>query len=128
MSWNVSIYLDPAHSIEVLAEEIGNLLGVTLQEIDEDGKKYQYSTNDFVLYLDADHGLENDRDMNFSDYRYQISLWSLNTLDPQKSRANALKFAHFVFDQLRKTGRYRLMLVENDQRKLDAFAPTGNVA
>jgi hypothetical protein len=128
MSWNVSIYLDPAPSLEVLAKEVGDLLGVHMQEIDEDGRKYQYDTQDFILYLDADHGMENDRDMNFEDYQYQISLWRHNSPNTPDTRTNTLKFARLAFDQLRKTGRYRLMLVENGQRKLEAFAPTGSVA
>lgn len=121
MSWNVAVFIEGAPSLKALAAEVSTL-GLTLERVNEDDSEtYQYSESDFTLILGMDHGLENDRDLNFEDYAYQMILWRHNTADREQSQANTLKFAKVLFAKLKETGRYRLMLVEDTQKKLASF-------
>ena len=44
-----------------------------------------------------------------------------HTADTEQAQANTLKFAKSLFASFEETGRYRLMLVEDTQKKLDSF-------
>lgn len=123
MSWNVALYIEGAPSLMALAVEVSTLSGLTLERVNEDGGEtyLQHSERDFTLILGDDHGNENDRDLNFQDYTYQMILWRHNIADREEAQANTLKFATILFAKLKESGRYRLMLVEDTQKKLDSF-------
>jgi hypothetical protein len=124
MSWSAEIFLNAAPSLEALSGDIGRLLSIYLRRIaDGTETKYEYRGADFELSIYGDHGMENDRDMNFEDYAYQISFRRLNPPNREQAQANTLKFAWSAFAKLKETGRYALMLVENGQRKLASFDP-----
>jgi hypothetical protein len=55
------------------------------------------------------HSLENDRDLNFEDYPFQIEV--------EGSEAEARR----IFELLRSTLKYSLLLVRDVQEKLDEF-------
>lgn len=124
MSWSVEIFVRGAESLEALAADIGKLLNMDLKRFaDLMETKYEHFHADFKLLVYADHGVVNDRDMNFEDYPYEVIFWRLNTPDRERSQANTLKFATLAFDKLKETGKYSLMSVENAQKKLDSFTP-----
>jgi hypothetical protein len=122
MCYNVSLFVDTASSLEEFADEVRSLLDIALQRVDRDGAvSYEYSRPDFTLDLFADHGMVNDRDMKFEDYRYQLSFSVTTRLIVRKLRTKTLRFARLAFERLKNTRRYSMMLVENTQRKLDSF-------
>ena len=122
MSWSVSLFVDGASSLQALAAEDSTFSGIPLEYVnDDDGTRFRYYGRDFRLILLEDHGMENDRDMNFQDYRYDVSLWRNNTPKVTQAQANTLEFATTLFQKFKETGRYRLMLVENVQKKLAFF-------
>ncbi len=124
MSWNIAIFVAGASSQDALAREVSHLLDINL-ECAADGANVLYKClgSDFELLLYEDHDMENDRDMNFEDYMYEVSFWRLNLPDREKAQANTLRFAWFAFNKLKEAGQYSLMLVENTQRKLAEFNP-----
>jgi hypothetical protein len=122
VSWNVALYIEGAPSLNALAAEVSILSGLSFERtIEENCATYRYSERDFTLILGEDHGMENDRDLNFEDYTYDINLRRHNVGDREQAQANTLKFAKNLFAKLKDAGRYRLMLVENCQKKLDSF-------
>ena len=126
MSWNVGLFINLAPSIELLAHQVGEILNIDLKRVeDEDGVRYESFEPDFIVDLYGDHGLVNDRDMNFEDFSLELRLQRLNR-NPDQSRERALSAARTVFEQLKKTGQYQLMLVEDVQKRLDSFDPQSN--
>jgi hypothetical protein len=126
MSWNVGLFINLAPSIELLAHQVGEILNIDLKRVeDEDGVRYESFEPDFIVDLYGDHGLVNDRDMNFEDFSLELRLQRLNR-NPDQSRERALSAARTVFEQLKKTGQYQLMLVEDVQKRLDSFDPKSN--
>jgi hypothetical protein len=122
VSWSVALYIEGAPSLNALAAEVSALSGLTLECVNEDdGEAYQYSERDFTLILGEEHGMENDGDLNFEDYTYQVSLRRHNIADREQAQRNTLKFAKILFAKFKDTKRYRLILVEDCQKKLDSF-------
>jgi hypothetical protein len=124
MSWHIEIFVDCPCSLDAFAKEVSSTLGIKLEPLFEDtGVAYDYSGTDFYLKLYGDHGMVNDRDMNFEDYPYVISLSRLNIFDRENAQTNTLDFAWLAFEKLKRTGRCSLMLVENVQKILALFSP-----
>jgi len=131
MSWSLNLLIDGPASLDALARELNLLLVIALgQEERHEGTKAAYSNNEFTdnreyffLSLVDEHGLENDRDMNFEDFAYELNITRKNSCDPNMAEQKCFEFARLAFDTLKKTGKYRLMLTENVQSKLDSFDP-----
>jgi len=129
MSWNVGLFIAGAPSLKALAAEVSTLSGLKLECIhQDDSDTYQCSVHDFTLIVGEDHELENDRDMNFEDYPYDVRLWRHNPADRVQAQANTLEFAKTLFTKLRNMGRYRLMLVEDTQKKLASSGENSSLA
>jgi hypothetical protein len=124
MSWAVEIFVDCGCSLDAFASECSCMLGIELHRASDDkGVAYEYFGHDFCLQLYGDHAMENDRDMNFEDYPYVISLSRLNISDRNQAQINTLEFAWLAFEKLKRRGHCSLMLVEDLQKKLASFNP-----
>jgi len=68
--------------------------------------------------------LSNDGDLNFEDCDYEIRCYSVDTgYNFAEETRIADEFAQWVFNRLKATNQYRLMLVDDIQIKLDEYAP-----
>jgi hypothetical protein len=124
MSYANNLFLDSPVALEAISREVGDLLGIAFQRVDSgEGPTYQYNSPDCFLSLRGGHGMVNDRDMKFEDYAYQLEVLSRRTSDSKRDRDKCSQFARRLFEKLKITGRHRLLLVENLQKKLDSFEP-----
>ncbi|MGE5322687.1 MAG: hypothetical protein ACM3SW_07490 [Actinomycetota bacterium] len=126
MSWNVGLFISGDSPLEKLAHEISNILGIHLKrDVGTDGGiRFNNCTPNGEIIPYADHGLINDRDMHFEKYKYQLIFWRLNPQDREQAQRNTLDLGWKVFDALKQSGMYQLMLVENAQKKLASFSPS----
>lgn len=123
MSETKDIFIDSPTGMANLAKEIASLLDIQLQLISDRYETwYEYRHPQISLTL-GEHDFENDRDINFEEYRYHLSVRALN-LDSEVERKKWRdEFASFVFQKLKATQKYRLMLLEELQVKLEEFCP-----
>ncbi|WP_017720732.1 hypothetical protein [Kamptonema formosum] len=123
MSESRDIFIDSQTGLANQAKEIESLLDIQFQLISDRYETwYEYRNSRISLTL-GEHDFENDRDMNFEEYRYHLSVRALN-LDTEAERKKWRDdFASFVFQKLKATQKYRLMLVEDLQVKLEEFCP-----
>ncbi len=125
MSWSLNLFIDAQGSLEALAYEMNKLLEIDLTPSASDNvPSYQDGTRPaFLLSLMNDHDMVNDRDMHFEDYTYQFNVWATKHIDWATNRKTCFDFALLSFKKLEEAGRYRLMLTEDMQSKLDSFDP-----
>ncbi|WP_157832897.1 hypothetical protein [Thiolinea disciformis] len=83
MSEATAIFLNQEASLEKLVEAIARFLGIVFEKFDlEFGVLYRSYLADpstgAHIYIDvfSDHGLEDDSDINFTEYKYEIRLAS----------------------------------------------------
>lgn len=100
-----------------LAADLGRALGVDFIERPSEYADFLAPADGVALDLGT-HEYENDRDMPFEDYPYVITVRNSGSDSDSKET-----FARTAFDRLEITGRYRLMLVEGLQRRIDSFDP-----
>jgi hypothetical protein len=106
-----------------LAADLGRTLAVDFRERPSTYAAFLAATDGASLDLGT-HDYENDRDMPFEDYPYVITVRRIG-----QSRDSQEACARRVFDQLESTGRYRLMVVDDLQRRVDRLdAPPDGVS
>ncbi|MBC6423068.1 MAG: hypothetical protein GDA43_07785 [Hormoscilla sp. SP5CHS1] len=128
MSRTVDIFVDSQVGIKTLVEEIEFLLYIKLQLISyKDDTWYEYHNYRITLTL-GEHEFENDRDMNFAEYRYHISVRAVKSKTETNRQYWRDEFARLVFQKLKASQKYPLMLVSDLQVKLEEFCPALSIA
>lgn len=128
MSKSIHLFIDANSGLEALAQEVSFLLSINLQRrADLHDAWYEYEDATTVLTLGT-HDFGNDHDMNFEDYRYDIELRALNLDTPEEREQRLADLVKFVYQKLRATQKYPLLLVDDLQVKLAEFLPQQVVA
>ena len=123
MSRTLDIFIEFPQEIEHLIKELELILALKFELFSDGNENWYEFRNSTITLTVGKHDFENDQDINFEEYPYNLSIRSLNIsneLDRQKWRND---FASYVFQKLKATERYRLMLVDDLQVKLEEFAP-----
>jgi hypothetical protein len=99
---------------------VGDLLGFGLKPATDGWEQACYVHVDESVDIRLGyHSLDNDRDMFFERYRYQIDIHSL-----QEDKVVQEQFGRSAFQKLKWTQKYALLLVYDLQVKLDEYDPT----
>jgi hypothetical protein len=124
---SVDIFAESEVSLEDFVQDIEKLLGIKLQRISE-GEEIFYEFRDpHVVFTVGTHDLANDRDMNFEDYRYHLSARALNISTEEERKKWRDEFARVIFQKLKTTQNYHLILVEDTQVKVAEFHPEADI-
>ncbi|MEP7289780.1 MAG: hypothetical protein ABI947_28865 [Chloroflexota bacterium] len=125
MPQNLNIFVRTNHSKEDFAREIEMLLEVHLTVLNEEYIFYSYTDPKNRWFQIGIHDLINDSDgLNFEFYDYQIEIGAFGIRDWEKHRDNVNEYARLIFDKLKSTGSYDLLLVQDVSFKLDEFHVT----
>jgi hypothetical protein len=128
MSWNIDILVNTTLSLEALAKELKAVLNIPLeQKSDKAETWYEYDDPRFNLTVGT-NGLENDRNLNFEDYPYTITIWPRKPYNKENKEMWYHDFVGPMFEKLKANGQYGLMLVVDVQQKLEEFRPVVETA
>jgi hypothetical protein len=129
MSWSVDLFVDAHDPMPQFVRDIESACDVKFTQLCSDAaERYEYRDALGVVGLWDDHGLENDRGINFEAYRYELNVRPYRTTDWERDQRAGYELAARLFEQLQATGRYRLMLVEELQKRLQVFDPQAAVS
>jgi len=127
MARSVHLFIDANISLEALAREISTLLRIDLERrTDAYETWYEYADATTMLTLGT-HDFENDQDLNFAAYRHDIELRALNLGEPEEREQRLADLVKFVYQKLKATQKYPLLLVDDLQVKLAEFSPQPDV-
>jgi len=123
MSESMNIFVCAQEDMEVFTKDIASVLGIKLRLASEGEEAFYEFSDQHVVFTLGEHDFENDRDLNFSDYRYWISVRASDGWGWKERESRRDDFTRLVFEKLKATQRYSLMLVKNLQVKLEEFRP-----
>jgi hypothetical protein len=124
MSWSINLFVDAHESLPQFVRDVEAACDIKFTKFCADeGERYEYRAPHGVVCLWDDHALENDRDLNFADYRYELNVRPYRTTEWEHDQRAGYELATRLFEYLKATGRYRLMLVEELQKRLQVFDP-----
>ena len=123
MSDSIDIFLQSKTAFDEIAKEIEILLNVSFTlSSDVFGPVYEWADTHTSLALSADFDYDNDRDMLFEEYQYDLEIRALNFMEPKDREDHMYKTAYAVFAQLKESHKYPLLMTYNLQRKLDEYS------
>lgn len=127
MAWGLHLLIDAQGSTEEFVKQLEGLLGISLRrDADVYGPYFEFEDDQVCMRLREDHGFVNDRQLRFEDYRYDLGLWPHRDRREEEREKWRKELAPALFEKLKATNRYALMLTEGVEIKLDEFHPEGN--
>ncbi len=127
MSRTLDIFVDFPQKIEYLIKELELILALKFELLSDGTDNWYEFRNSTITLTIGKHDFENDHDIKFEEYPYNLSIRALN-ISTEFDRQNWCNdFASYVFQKLKSTERYRLMLVDDLQVQLEEFVPVVKV-
>ncbi len=123
MSRTLDIFLGFPQGLEHLIKELEFILALKFELISDGTDNWYEFHNSTITLTVGKHDFENDRDIKFEEYPYNLSIRALNISNEFDRQKWCDDFASYVFQKLKTTESYRLMLVDDLQVKLEEFAP-----
>ena len=127
MSHDFDVFVDATLEPSEFAREIERILGVKLEANPVPNVPellFRYSdvhTKWFDIIL---HRLVNDRELDFENFRYELAIGRFNIQSGDDRVRLQQEYGHEIFDLLRKSNKYGLLMVDNLQQCVDRFEPT----
>lgn len=122
-SWYV--FLAASDPLEQIVDHITALMRVAFHPCaPADARCYEARTSYARITIFGDHGFENDRDMPFEDYPYAIEIRAIRDRHIATNVEQTEQWARHLFEQLKGTDRYSLLLVWDVQQKLQEHRPS----
>jgi hypothetical protein len=124
MSRNKDILVGTEQSLTDLTTELEVLLGSSARHVTSDDETW-YELEDRHTFLSVgDHAYVNDQGIDFESYQYDIQVYAINIQSPDERVRWLYESARMIFNKLRETRKYSLLLVDNLQVELDKYHPT----
>ena len=125
MSRSMDIFIAADITLTTMASELETILGLKLYEVSNEGETwYEHKTSAILLQL-SEHHFGADQGLNFREYRHHISIYP-GTRD-QRTEEDWVNWREAqvtpVFERLKSTGKYRLMMVDDLQVLLSQYDP-----
>ncbi len=117
------IFARTSQPLEEIVREVEELMNIQTRRVTDDLRVRYDFTNENVDVTISGHDFENDRDANFEDYQYCISMRALRGNPPEEYDERRKTFARRAFERLSATGRYGLMMTSNLQTVLARYEP-----
>ncbi|HEV2661834.1 MAG TPA: hypothetical protein VGU68_14595 [Ktedonobacteraceae bacterium] len=127
MSRQMHIFVDTEESLEDFIQMLESLLGMSAHLHSEDREVWYELQNASMFFSVGTHEYVNDRDMLFESYLYDIEMSVTDIKDGEERLRRLKQVARSLFDTLKQSQHYQLMLVDDLQVKLDEFHSRGTM-
>ncbi|MBA2285345.1 MAG: hypothetical protein H0W02_07690 [Ktedonobacteraceae bacterium] len=123
MAREMDIFVNTEESLEEFTNVLESLVGISAQRC---------STNDEIWYELQDertslsvgtHEYINNQGMNFEAYRYDIEVREINIREAEERVQWLHDTAFMIFNRLKDTRRYPLLLADDLQKKVEEYQP-----
>lgn len=120
MSLEIDLFISSDENLAQIVDDLQTITGIVPQQVDNNPYiLFKFETEE--RYIDiGTHEYVNDQGINFEDYPYVVTF---DVRSGAKYDQSLRQFVSLVFEELKRNGKYRLMLVEQLSRKLDYFDP-----
>jgi len=126
MARDTNIFVASKASSDIFAEEIETILNISLEARPVPEAKdvfYRFSDGQSKWFDVIRHTLINDRHLNFEDYTYQLSIGTFGVNDRDERKKIQRDFAYAVYEKLKQTNKYALLMTDDVQIELERFDP-----
>jgi hypothetical protein len=115
---------------EDFRKEMETSLGITFRFVPDETSTSRthhryvfYDENKIITLSKVSEGFEDFGNLNFSAYQYYAGVQAIGWKYPEEHDRILSESSRSIFEKLKATGRYPLMMTYDVQRKLDEFQP-----
>jgi hypothetical protein len=120
----ISIFVDLPDSGESLVSRLEPVLSLKFRNsTQDDAEAWEGRTPDSIVTV-MRHDFENDRDLHFEDYPYEIQFRAIRDQKYDMHERKTWAHAKSVFDGLQSVLNCPMMLVDDLQHKLEEYKPS----
>lgn len=125
MSESMNIFVDTRRPLDEFIQELEQLFHRSFQcEIDPVDNQVMYTFDDDKTSIRIyKHEFDNDRDLLYEEYPYFIDVRAKRRKNWEEAEAWQKELGSQIFEALKKTGEYRLLMVWDLQLFLEKFDP-----
>jgi len=121
MSRTIDIFVSTPKALSNFVYEIEAHLNLKFKLMSDQGEIWYEYQNDLLIVTIGEHTFENDRDMNFESYRFDISIYQKKINIQNQNELQILNFAYLIFNILKSTNIGQLMMVDDLQNKIEEY-------
>jgi hypothetical protein len=123
MAESMNVFVSSDLPLAAFVKEMAPLLELCFEPAgDQQETWYEARSAQGKLTIGA-HELENDRELKFEDFNYDIAFWVNRNLSESSVEQVRQSEGRKIFGAIKQTNKYALMLVDDLQRKLDEYRP-----
>ena len=124
MAESLYLFIDANAPLEQIVVRIAACMELQFHKCASEGETfYETRTPHSIITIFGAHGCENDRDMHFEDYQYAVEIRPIRDLRMATNQEQTEQFTSRLFEQLKATDCYALLLVWDLQQKLQEHRP-----
>lgn len=125
MADHIDIFIDPYSnlSLEDFVQTLKALLHVDFERATHGSEVWYEFRDAYVVVTVGEHDYEDDRNLTFRDYRFDIEVRALNIKTEAERKEWRDGRSYSLFERLKDTRQFSLLLVENLNTKLKEFQP-----
>lgn len=118
MSRGMDVFIASEDTLEDLVKNLELLLKLSARRFSEDGEIWYELQDDQTLFSVGTHEYINNKGINFEDYQYDVEVSAINIKDVRERMKHLEDAAYFIFNQLKNTHKYSILLVDDLQSKV----------
>jgi len=121
MSRVVNLFVDAPENLADFVSDLQSLFGVKFDQISKGGELWYEFQNAYLNITIAYHEYENDGELKFENYLYEISFREKYVDEKSNLYTISTETALNYFDRLLLERHYKIMLVDDLQKKIKEF-------
>jgi hypothetical protein len=123
MSSTIGVFVSTNIKLEEFAEDLATILKLSFEFQKDEYEEWFAFRDKRGLFTVGTHDYDNDRDMFFENYKYEIAFWENTDNSPEERERLQNEVGRMLFEKLKETKKYPIILVFDVQKKLDEFNP-----
>lgn len=123
MSRPMDVFIASKESLEDFVKELETLLKTPSEHFSDEYETWYVLRDEHTQYIVGTQQYINDKDVHFEDYQYDIEVQAINIREWEERKKHQEDATYELFNLLKQTKKYPLMLVDNLQIKLEEFHP-----
>jgi hypothetical protein len=113
MSSSIQVFIDTSISLNQLVEELSVILNLEFEFQKDEFEEWFFFRDKRGLFTFGTHDYENDRNMFFENYKYEISFWENPDNSAVETELSQSEAGRMLFDKIKETQKYPIDLMRN---------------
>ncbi len=124
MSRSLDIFIGTNLTLDQVASRISEIMDARFERRSVKGEvQYECEGSALPIML-GEHDLIDNGDLHFTDFQFVLGIWAIGLIKGKERIKTQERLGSEIFELLKATGEFRLLMVDDTQVKLAEFNPS----